>query len=39
MDIYIDEKERLGKAYLPDYAYSKIRSQLKKEFKIWKESR
>lgn len=36
-----DHLERicLGKTYLPDYAYSKIRSQLKKEFKIWKESR
>lgn len=24
-----------GKTYLPDYAYSKIRKQLLKEFKIW----
>ncbi len=28
-----------GKTYLPDYAYSKIKTQLKKEFKEWKNKR
>jgi len=29
------EKWCLGKTYLPDYAYSHIRSLLKKEYKEW----
>lgn len=33
------ERICLGKTYLPDYAYSKLRSKLKKEYKEWKEIR
>lgn len=30
------ERICLGKTYLPDYAYSKLRSKLKKEYKQWR---
>lgn len=28
-----------GKTYLPDYTYNKVRAQLKREFKEWKNKR